>query len=85
MLSIVVCGLVAYGVLALPQVVPGSGLDLAVRVLGFWGIWLFTIPSLRSRKPGGLWGMSNGEKAALDLAFLLVPEPAQPSTPLHAY
>ena len=67
-LSIVICGLCAYdSVPFFPH------LNLAVRVLGFWGIWLFTIPSLRSRKPGGIWGMSNQEKAALDISFLLVP------------
>mmetsp|Transcript_89505 Transcript_89505/g.255648 ORF Transcript_89505/g.255648 Transcript_89505/m.255648 type:complete len:183 (+) Transcript_89505:608-1156(+) len=40
---------------------------------GFWGIWLFTIPSLRSRKPGGVWGMNGAEKKALDISFLLTP------------
>jgi hypothetical protein len=48
-------------------------LELYVRVLGFWGIWLFTIPSHRSRKPGGAWGMSAPEKRALDAALLLTP------------
>eukprot|EP00747_Dinoflagellata_sp_TGD_P012988 gnl/TRDRNA2_/TRDRNA2_122168_c0_seq1.p2 gnl/TRDRNA2_/TRDRNA2_122168_c0~~gnl/TRDRNA2_/TRDRNA2_122168_c0_seq1.p2 ORF type:complete len:156 (+),score=22.62 gnl/TRDRNA2_/TRDRNA2_122168_c0_seq1:35-469(+) len=53
---------------------PGfPNLDLSLRVLGFWGIWLFTIPSLRSRKPGGPWGMSDEEKRALDVSFLLTP------------
>lgn len=67
-LSVVVCGLVSYDAL------PGfPHLNLAIRVLGFWGIWLFTIPSLRSRKPGGFWGMSQSEKSALDISFLLTP------------
>lgn len=66
--SVVVCGLVAY------DTVPGfPNLNFAVRVLGFWGIWLFTIPSLRSRKPGGTWGMSGEEKKALDISFLVTP------------
>lgn len=67
-LSVGVCALVAY------DAVPGfPELNFAVRVLGFWGIWLFTIPSLRSRKPGGTWGMSGEEKKALDISFLLAP------------
>ena len=67
-LSILVCGLCVYD--AVPFF---PHLSLVVRVLGFWGIWLFTIPSLRSRKPGGVWGMSNQEKTALDISFLLTP------------
>mmetsp|Transcript_65858 Transcript_65858/g.148597 ORF Transcript_65858/g.148597 Transcript_65858/m.148597 type:complete len:324 (-) Transcript_65858:278-1249(-) len=67
-LSVVVCGLVSYD--AVPFF---PHLELYVRVLGFWGIWLFTIPSLRSRKPGGVWGMSDNEKSALDQSFLLTP------------
>lgn len=41
--------------------------DLSVRVLGFWFVWLFTVPSLRARKPG------EAEKAALNVAFLATP------------
>ena len=67
-LSVVVCGAVAYD--AVPF---APHVELYVQVLGFWGIWLFTIPSLRSRKPGGTWGMSQPEKSALDAAFLLTP------------
>ena len=67
-LSILVCGLCVYD--AVPFF---PHLTLVIRVLGFWGIWLFTIPSLRSRKPGGVWGMSSQEKSALDISFLLVP------------
>lgn len=67
-LSIVVFGLISYDAL------PGfPNLEIIYKVIGFWGIWLFTIPSLRSRKPGGTWGMSNAEKTALDISFLLTP------------
>lgn len=38
-----------------------------MQVLGFWWWWLFIVPSLRSRRPGGL------EKKALDIAFLGTP------------
>ena len=41
--------------------------DLSVRVLGFWFVWLFTVPSLRARKPG------EAEKVALNIAFLATP------------
>ncbi|CAM9162701.1 unnamed protein product, partial [Choristocarpus tenellus] len=44
-----------------------SDLDISIRVLGFWLIWLFTVPSLRARKPGG------EEKEALNIAFLATP------------
>eukprot|EP00586_Coscinodiscus_wailesii_P017532 CAMPEP_0172497966 /NCGR_PEP_ID=MMETSP1066-20121228/107592_1 /TAXON_ID=671091 /ORGANISM="Coscinodiscus wailesii, Strain CCMP2513" /LENGTH=270 /DNA_ID=CAMNT_0013271019 /DNA_START=285 /DNA_END=1097 /DNA_ORIENTATION=+ len=43
------------------------GLDMPIRVLGFWWWWLFIVPSLRSRRPMGL------EKKALDIAFLGTP------------
>lgn len=46
---------------------PRLGMDLAIRVLGFWWWWLFIIPSLRSRRPQG------AEKQALDYAFLATP------------
>uniref|UniRef100_A0A7S2UZ01 Uncharacterized protein n=1 Tax=Fibrocapsa japonica TaxID=94617 RepID=A0A7S2UZ01_9STRA len=42
-------------------------LDLSVRVLGFWVIWLFTVPSLRARKPAA------DEKTALNIAFGATP------------
>jgi len=42
-------------------------LDTPIRVLGFWWWWLFIVPSLRSRRPGGV------EKKALDIAFLATP------------
>jgi len=41
--------------------------DLSIQVLGFWFVWLFTVPSLRARKPGA------SEKVALDIAFLATP------------
>ncbi|CAM9093960.1 unnamed protein product [Laminaria digitata] len=41
--------------------------DLSIRVLGFWFVWLFTVPSLRARKPG------EAEKVALNIAFLATP------------
>lgn len=41
--------------------------DLSVRVLGFWFVWLFTVPSLRARKPRA------EEKTALNIAFLATP------------
>ncbi|KAK4530634.1 hypothetical protein CCYA_CCYA05G1491 [Cyanidiococcus yangmingshanensis] len=44
-----------------------SSLPLYLRALGFWMIWLFTIPSLRARKP------STAEKNALNVSFLLAP------------
>jgi len=42
-------------------------LETPITVLGFWWWWLFIVPSLRSRRPGGL------EKKALDIAFLGTP------------
>lgn len=50
--------------------------DIAFRALGFWTIWLFTIPSLRAVKPLGYpsLGISAGvEKKALNLSFVLTP------------
>ncbi len=41
---------------------------LVGQALGFWMIWLFTIPSLRARK-----GMRTFEKSALNIGFLLMP------------
>lgn len=41
--------------------------DISIQVLGFWFVWLFTVPSLRARKPGA------SEKVALDIAFLATP------------
>lgn len=49
---------------------------IAGRALGFWTMWLFTIPSLRAVKPLGYpqWGLSpEAEKKALNLAFVLTP------------
>lgn len=41
---------------------------LVGRALGFWMVWLFTIPSLRARK-----GTRKFEKSALNVAFLGMP------------
>ncbi len=55
-------GVVAYDVL------PGfPHLPLPVKAFAFWSWWMFTIPSLRARRPGPT------EKKALDVAFLLTP------------
>lgn len=61
-LSVVVAGFLSYGIVPFVEDV-----DISVRVLGFWFIWLFTIPSLRARKPAA------GEKEALNWAFGLTP------------
>jgi len=45
----------------------GEDVPMVARVLGFWLIWMFTIPSLRARKP------LKTEKAALNVAFLALP------------
>ncbi|KAA8496631.1 hypothetical protein FVE85_0360 [Porphyridium purpureum] len=45
----------------------GNEIPLVARALGFWLVWMFTIPSLRARKP------SRTEKAALNMAFAAVP------------
>lgn len=46
---------------------------LALKLFGFWGVWLVTIPALRARKPGGPYGMGYEEKRALDTSFSVVP------------
>ncbi|CAN0029562.1 unnamed protein product, partial [Phaeothamnion confervicola] len=61
-LSVVIAGLLVYD--AVPFY---PNLDLSARVLGFWLIWLFTLPSLRARKPAA------AEKDALNFAFLATP------------
>mmetsp|Transcript_23213 Transcript_23213/g.46606 ORF Transcript_23213/g.46606 Transcript_23213/m.46606 type:complete len:317 (-) Transcript_23213:148-1098(-) len=62
LLSIVVSGLLA------TNHFPGyPDLPIAAQALGFWTIWLFTIPSLRARKPYEV------EKQALNVAFLATP------------
>jgi hypothetical protein len=46
------------------------------RALGFWTIWLFTIPSLRAVKPLGYPSLGISplvEKKALNLAFVITP------------
>lgn len=41
---------------------------LVGQALGFWMVWLFTIPSLRARKGTARW-----EKSALNIAFVTTP------------
>ncbi|CAN8064836.1 unnamed protein product [Agarophyton chilense] len=48
--------------------VPFYSVPLVGQALGFWTIWLFTIPSLRARK-----GTAKAEKSALNISFLTVP------------
>lgn len=63
-LSAVVSGLLATGTC------PGwgdGGVPLVGRVLGFWLLWLFTVPALRARKP------SKAEKSAWNVAFVGMP------------
>ncbi|CAJ1408151.1 unnamed protein product [Effrenium voratum] len=50
-----------------------AGSMLALKLFGVWGLWLFTVPALRARKPGGPYGMGYEEKRALDLSFLVLP------------
>lgn len=62
LVSLVVGGLLAADKFPLVEEVP-----LVLRALGFWMVWLFTIPSLRARKP------IPAEKSALNVAFLACP------------
>lgn len=62
-LFVVIGGCLAYNAVPFVDEVPIVG-----RALGFWMTWLFTIPSLRARK-----GISQQEKSALNVAFLLTP------------
>ncbi|CAM9224579.1 unnamed protein product [Ectocarpus fasciculatus] len=55
------------GLMASDQVPFFPHVDISIQVLGFWFVWLFTVPSLRARKPGA------SEKVALDIAFLATP------------
>lgn len=60
---------IAIGGILANDVVPGGiSVPLVGRALGFWTVWLFTIPALRARK-----GMSKSEKSALNVAFLATP------------
>lgn len=43
-------------------------IELVYRALGFWTVWLFTVPSLRARK-----GLRAFEKSALNVSFLALP------------
>lgn len=58
----VVCALLG-GVLSMDPDVPLVG-----NALGFWGVWLFSIPALRARK-----GLPKWEKSALNIAFVAMP------------
>lgn len=58
---------VAGGLLS-SNVVPGIDVPLVGRALGFWTVWLFTIPALRARKGTARW-----EKSALNIAFVTTP------------
>ncbi|KAM3571965.1 hypothetical protein VYU27_006029 [Nannochloropsis oceanica] len=61
-------GAVALSGVVVYDALPGfDHLPLPVRAFAFWSFWMFTIPSLRARKPG------QTEKKALDVAFLLTP------------
>jgi hypothetical protein len=62
-LSAIIAGFMVY------DAVPGfEHVDLSIRVLGFWVIWLFAVPSLRARKP-----TNPAEKTALNIAFIATP------------
>mmetsp|Transcript_12353 Transcript_12353/g.37676 ORF Transcript_12353/g.37676 Transcript_12353/m.37676 type:complete len:262 (+) Transcript_12353:23-808(+) len=54
------------GVLASGHVPLVPDVPLAARALGFWLVWLITIPALRARKP------AKWEKSALNVAFLAI-------------
>ncbi|GAB5371367.1 hypothetical protein AAMO2058_001573600 [Amorphochlora amoebiformis] len=60
-LSIIISGMLA------TNHFPNYDVPIAGQALGFWSIWLFTIPSLRARKPFEI------EKQALNVAFVLTP------------
>lgn len=48
--------------------IPGIDVPLVGRALGFWTVWLFTIPALRARK-----GIARWEKSALNISFVGTP------------
>lgn len=56
------------GVLSTNLVPEQFSVPLVGRALGFWLVWLFTIPALRARK-----GISKTEKSALNVSFLSMP------------
>lgn len=64
-ISAVVSGLLATG--TCPGWWGDDGVPLVGRVLGFWLLWLFTVPALRARKP------SKAEKSAWNVAFVGMP------------
>jgi len=77
-LSVPLFGSLCYGTFPfIPDLQPlGIGpfsTRLMLQLFGVWGTWLVTVPALRSRKPGGPFGMGYEEKRALDLSFLVLP------------
>lgn len=56
------------GILSNSLVPEQFSVPLVGRALGFWLVWLFTIPALRARK-----GISKTEKSALNVSFLSMP------------
>lgn len=48
--------------------IPTISVPIVGQALGFWIVWLFTVPALRARK-----GISKSEKSALNISFLLIP------------
>lgn len=62
-----VFSLIVGGLLASNKFPYIADVPLVLRALGFWMVWLFTIPSLRARKPVA------AEKNALNVAFVVCP------------
>lgn len=58
----------AVGGLLASDSLPGIDVPLVGRALGFWTVWLFTIPALRARK-----GIARWEKSALNISFVSTP------------
>lgn len=50
-----------------------KAVKLIFRLFGLWGTWLVTVPALRARKPGGMFGMGEEEKRALDINIFVLP------------
>lgn len=58
---------IAGGLLSADQI-PTVSVPIVGQALGFWTVWLFTLPALRARK-----GIARWEKSALNIAFLTTP------------
>lgn len=56
------------GLLASDSLPGVQSVPLVAQALGFWMVWLFTIPALRARK-----GIRKSEKSALNVSFLIMP------------